>query len=56
MKKHKHEFQMDRGTCFCKVKGCRAFHTICYKETKDFDPVRDGHLKKNDEVVKIVII
>ena len=56
MKKHKHEFYMDRGTCFCKIKGCGAFHTICYEEVDNFDSLKDTHLQKNNEVVKKVTI
>lgn len=30
IEKHKHQFYMDRGTCFCRVKGCGEFHLTCF--------------------------
>ena len=45
MNMHKHEFVMDRGTCFCK---CGAWHVTCFEEQKDGDFLLLGHDSKND--------
>lgn len=41
-KKHKHQFYMDRGTCFCRISGCGEFHTTCFTG----HPLTDKHKEK----------